>query len=279
MMRLRENQEVFWRLIRAPEGVGAALASLPNREHALPRGLEGWIRGDERLSELDRLEIYASMYFFRLLDCLIEDFPATHAVVGHERFHGLAADYLAHHPSVHPSVRMLGSAFGDFLETHPLSREFCYLADLARFEWALLGAFDAPDAEPLAAECLQELAPEDWPVLRFVLAPSLRILEARAPVHEVWSAATQGRGLPSIESQPTVLRVWREELRVFHRTIGPVELAALRAAERGERFAAMCDAIAARVGEEQAATELVTILQRWLADQLIVGFDGSPADR
>ncbi|HSD09389.1 MAG TPA: DNA-binding domain-containing protein [Candidatus Binatia bacterium] len=273
MTRLAENQGVFWRLISAPEGVAAALAALPDRERALPRGLESWLRGDERLSALERLEVYANMYFFRLLDCLAEDFPATHAVVGHERFHGLAADYLAAHPSEHPSVRMLGRAFGDFLETHPLSREFSHLPDLARFEWDLLGAFDAADAEPLAAERLQRLAPDDWPALRLTLTPSLRILEARAPVQEVWSATTEGREPPSIAPRPTALRIWREGLRVFHRTIDPVELAALRAAERGERFAEMCDAAAARVGEARAASELVTILHRWLADQVIVGFD------
>lgn len=273
MTRLTENQGVFWRLISAPEGVATALAALPDRERALPRGLEGWLRGDERLTALERLEVYANMYFFRLLNCLAEDFPVTHAVVGHGRFHGLAADYLAAHPSEHPSVRMLGSALGEFLETHPLSREFFHLPDLARFEWDLLGAFDAADAEPLAGERLQQLAPDGWPALRFTLTPSLRILEARAPVQEVWSAATGGRELPAIAPQPTALRIWREDLRVFHRTIDPVELAALRAAERGERFATMCDAVAARVGAERAATELVTILQRWLADQLIVGFD------
>jgi hypothetical protein len=271
MARLAQTQDVFWRLISAPEGVAAALAALPDRERTLPFGIEGWLRGDDRLSAIERLDVYANMYFFRLLDCLAEDFPAIHAVVGHERFHALVADYLTIHPSEHPSVRMLGRALGDFLETHPLSGEVSYLPDLVRFEWHLLGAFDAADAEPLAAECLQQLVPGDWPALRFVLTPSLRILEARAPVQEVWSAATEGRELPRIASQPTTLRIWREDLRVFHRTIDRLELMALRAAERGERFAAMCDAAAGLVGEERAASELVTILHRWLADHVIVG--------
>jgi hypothetical protein len=273
MAKLTQTQDVFWRLISAPEGVAAGLAALPDRERALPFGLEGWLRGDERLSAIERLDVYANMYFFRLLDCLAEDFPAIRAVVGHERFHALVADYLTIHPSEHPSVRMLGRALGDFLETHPFSGEVSYLPDLARFEWHLLGAFDAADAEPLAAECLQQLAPGDWPTLRLVLTPSLRILEARAPVQEVWFAATEGRKLPTIASQPTALRIWREDLRVFHRTIDSLELTALRAAERGERFAAMCDAAAGLVGEERAASELVAILHRWLADRLIVGFD------
>src|SRR5262245_41277620 len=177
MARLAQTQDVFWRLISAPDGVAAGLAALPDRERALPLGLEGWLRGDERLSAIERLDVYANMYFFRLLDCLAEDFPAIHAVVGHERFHGLVSDYLAIHPSEHASVRMLGHALADLLETHPLSAEISYLPDLARFEWHLLGAFDACDAEPLAPECLQRLGPGDWRALRLELTPSLRILE------------------------------------------------------------------------------------------------------
>ncbi len=123
MTRLAQTQDVFWRLISAPEGVAAGLAALPDRERALPFGLDGWLRDDERLSAIERLDVYANMYFFRLLDCLAEDFPAIHAVVGHERFHALVRDYLTIHPSEHPSVRMLGRALGDLLETHPLSAE------------------------------------------------------------------------------------------------------------------------------------------------------------
>src|SRR5579875_481000 len=35
------------------------------------------IRGDERLSASERIAIYANAYFYRLLDCLRDDFPAT----------------------------------------------------------------------------------------------------------------------------------------------------------------------------------------------------------
>ena len=274
MPKLAQTQDLFWRLISAPEGVAAGLASLADRE--LPRGLEQWIRGDERLGAAQRLDVYANMYFFRLLECLGEDFPALHARVGHERFHALASEYLAVHPSQHPSLRRLGGALADFLETHPFAAEVGYLPDLARFEWALLAAFDAPDAAPLPAERLKELSAAQWPSLRLELTPSLRILEARAPVHEVWAAATESRELPPIDLRPTALRIWREDLRVFHRTIGAVERTALRCVERGESFAGMCEAAAAVVGEDSAASEVAALLERWLADQLIVGFDASP---
>ena len=275
MPNLAQTQELFWRLIRAPEGVEAAVAGLGARAE-LPVGLEAWIQGDERLDAVARLDVYANMYFFRLLECLTEDFPALHAMIGHESFHRLAADYLAAHPSRSPSLRVLGRALADFLDHHALSDAWPFAADLARFEWALLEAFDAADATTLGAERLRELAPDEWPDLRLELTPSLRIVEARAAVHELWMAAAERRALPTLAPGPTVLRVWREELRVFHRVIGGVELAALRCVQRGESFAAACEAASALVGASSAAIEVATLLQRWLADELVIGYGISP---
>jgi len=273
MPNLAETQNLFWQLIRAPEGVAAGLAALPDRARRLPGGIDAWIRGDERLSAVERLDVYANMYFFRLLDVLAEDFPALRARVGHPSFHALAVEYLDAHPSESPSVRRLGHALGAFLETHPSSREWPYLADLARFEWALLEAFDALNAEPLGANRLKDVPPEDWASARIVLTPSLRVLPCTAPVQEVWSAAIEARDLPRIANEATTIRVWREELAVFHRTIDAAEKAALGAIGRGECFAGACEAAAEIIGEEKAAQEVLAMLGRWLGDRMVVGFE------
>src|SRR5262245_54994266 len=171
MTRLDDTQRIFWRLITEREGIAGDL-----------------VRGDERFGAAERVDVYAGMYFFRLLECLTEDFPALRAVVGHGDFHGLAADYLAAHPSEQPSVRMLGRRLGDFLTRHPLGAQRFWLADLAHFEWSLLEAFDAAGAVPIDAGKLTAVMPERWAELRFTLTPSLRVLEASAAVDEVWKA-------------------------------------------------------------------------------------------
>ena len=276
MANLANTQTLFWRLISAPEGVDAALAALPDPESALPGGIDAWVRGDERLGTVERLEVYARMYFFRLLECLAGDFPAVHAVVGHEQFHVLVGDYLHRHPPSSRSVRSLGRFFVPFLEDHSLRTEHPFVADLARFEWALLEAFDARDAAPLAAEHLKRLPIEQWPELHLALTPSLQIVEAAAPVQELWTAVNKGRPLPTIAGQRTVIRVWREDLRVFHRIIGEVELVALRAIESGMSFAAACEAARELVGEAEAPLEVARQLERWLGDQLLVGAYATP---
>jgi len=253
MTRLDDTQRILWRLITAREGRADEV-----------------VRGDERFGAEERVDVYAGMYFYRLLECLAEDFPALHSVVGHDDFHALAADYLAAHPSESPSVRMLGRKLGDFLERHPLGENRFWLADLARFEWDLLEAFDAPDAVPIGVEDLAAVEAERWAELRFALTPSLRVLEASAPVDDVWKAATAGHAPTTVERRPTALRVWREGLEVFHRKLEPLELAALRAAAGGARFDEICLAAAAVVGDDAAATEVVRLLRRWLGDGMIV---------
>jgi len=261
-MKLDDTQQILWRLITAREGAA---------------GADALVCGDDRLGAAERVDVYANMYFFRLLECLSEDFPALHAVVGHEGFHRLAADYLEAHPSRHPSVRMLGRELGDFLERHVLSGSRAWLPDLARFEWALLEAFDAPDAPPVDGERLGAVAPEIWGDLRFTLTPSLRVLVAGAPIDEVWKAATSKQEIPPVESAMTALRVWREGLVVFHRRLEPVELAALQAVARGERFSDVCQAAATIVGDADAATEVVRVLRRWIGDGMIVEIEASPS--
>lgn len=270
MTNLRDTQTLLWRLIRAPEGVAAALPGGPASEPPL----DGVVRGDERMSAIERVEVYANMYFFRLLDALAEDFPALHAALGHERFHGLAADYLEAHPSEHPSLRQLGRRLSDFLASRAVAGVPRWLADLARFEWTLLEAFDAPDAVPLSAETLAALADDDWAGLRVRLSPSLRVLELSAPVQEFWSAVSEQREAADPAPSPTCIRVWREDLRVFHRAIDAVEADALRRVREGASFGSLCEAVAVAVGDDAAAQRAFTMLRDWIGDGLVVGSAG-----
>src|SRR5262249_592418 len=149
---LSRTESLFWNLITAPEGVGPGLETLVRKGQAAPGAIDALIAGDERLPAAERLDIYANMYFFRLLDCLREDFPRLAPALGEDRFHNLATDYLLAHPSEHPSLRYLGRRLPEFLAGHALARESACLTDLARLEWTRADLFDASDARPLGRE-------------------------------------------------------------------------------------------------------------------------------
>src|SRR5258707_11424315 len=117
---LKQLQNLLYRLITPDCGVAQGLAS----ERRMPAGgLDAIVLGDDRLSAEERVDIYANMYFYRLLDVLKEDFPATLRVLGDDNFHNLATGYLLEYPPTEPSVMYCGRNLAAFLRNHPLRKD------------------------------------------------------------------------------------------------------------------------------------------------------------
>ncbi len=233
------------------------------------------LTSDERLSAVERLDIYANMYFARLLDVLRTDYPVVARMLGEVHFHNLATDYLLAHPPSHFSLRYAGEPLARFLEDHPLTAERPWLPDLARFEWALVDAFDAPDSDTASVEDLAGVAPEDWPGLRFGAVPSARVLDLRFAVLPTWTSGhdespPDDQELPERpEALPQAIRVWRRNHEVLHRPVDEPERVALRALADERPFGEICDAVGALVDEELAAPRAANMLATWLADGFI----------
>ncbi len=266
---LAQTQRLLWRLITAPEGAASGLAQLGAADRTVAGSL---VAGDQRLDALQRVDIYANMYFYRLHDALKEDFGAVAALVGPDGFHNLVTDYLIAHPPSHYSLRYAGAQLPDFLRHYTAAQDWPYLADVSALEWAILDAFDAPDAPVVEAQMLASLPAERWPGLRLQLNPSLRLLDLSWPADDIWKRARQGDAVAA-ERQPTALRVWRQNFTVYHRRIDAHERAALVVAGRNGCFAEMCEQVAAGGDEAGAAERTFGILRRWLDDDLLSGLD------
>ena len=268
---LAQTQRLLWALLRAPKGAAAGIATLSPADQALAAQL---VRPREPLAAVERLDIYANMYFFRLLDALRLDFPAVAAVLGDTGFHNRVTDYLLVHPSTHYSLRYVGRHLPDFLRHPRTTDEPAWLADLAAFEWALLDSFDAPDAAPLQAAELAAIAAESWPGLRLGLSSSLRLVAAYAPLDAIWAGAKAGDSMDHMDSMDSLrsearwYRIWRRDLRVFHRGISGGEFAALRALESGATFAEVCDQVEAD-SVDSAAGQVFDWIRTWLGDALL----------
>jgi hypothetical protein len=277
VLTLEDSQQLLWTLISAPESVAATLAAPGPDGARLQAKVEAQIAGDDRLSAVDRVDIYANMYFYRLHDCLAQDFSAVRAVIGDARFHNLITDYLLMHPSAHPSLRFAGSRLPEMLRTHKLSHRWPFLADLARLEWALLDAFDAPDAQLLRESDLDRVSPSDWDTLRFRLTPSVQLLDADWDVDAMWSRIQHGERPDTPARTPTALVVWRRDFRVFHRAVDRLERDALVDLREGKRFGVLCEHIAAAVvGGDDATAAALGLLQRWIAEGLLARIINNP---
>lgn len=273
---------MLYRLITAPEGVAAGLAAEGAHRPLELDELDELIVGDDRLSAAERLEIYANAYFYRILDCLKEDFPATLKTLGADNFHNLITGYLIEYPPTQPSIAEAGRHLAEFLRDHPMRERWPYVADLARLERTLIEVFNAAEAEPLGAEAMRAIAPDDWPALAMRTHPALAIVDCEWRVDEVLreiEAATPEsgqlpHGAPAREAVSVL--VWRRDSQVHYRALARAERAALELASAGASFAAICDAVAATCGEDDRTQPVALInrlLTRWLSEGLLVALN------
>jgi hypothetical protein len=143
----------------------------------------GFIKPNDRLTSYERLEIYNRQYWFRVLDCLYDDYPGLRAILGERKFHKLRIAYLTRYPSASFTLRNLGSRLEQFLReepgwTHPLE---AMCLDMARFEWAQIAAFDG-EAKP--ALSVDDLLGKNPAKLRLALQPYLSILQMQFPLDD-----------------------------------------------------------------------------------------------
>ena len=265
MSALRETEELFWKLITAPEGVADGLRRIDMKSDDLARV----IAGDARLDAVQRLDIYANMYFWRLLDILRGDFSALVAAVGDDVFHNLVTDYLLASPSTHPSVRNVGARLADFLAQQPLAAERPWLVELGRLERARIELFDGPDAEPLTLDDLRARAPDEFVTLPLPLVPSHRFLDVGHAVDDVWRAAEDDRPIEPPAAGPCTLLVWRQDVTVYHRRLDERERDALVRARDGAPFGVICDRLAESMPVEEAGPAAFQLLARWVGDGII----------
>ena len=150
----------------------------------------GIAKPNDRLTALERLEIYSRMYWFRVLDSLYEDCPGLRAVLGDRRFVRLAEAYLVKYPSRTFTLRNLPDRMARFIAEEPRwTRPHAALCrDIARFEWARVEVFDTA-ARPVFTT--DDLLDTDTGRLRLALQPYLQLLELDYPLDDFFLAVKQ----------------------------------------------------------------------------------------
>jgi hypothetical protein len=212
------------------------------------------VKPNERLTSVERLEIYNRVYWFRLLSSLADDFPGLRAVLGQEKFDAVLHAYLTEMPSVSFTLRDLGSRLETWLRGHPefIPRNERMALDMVRLEWADIEAFDAAEFPVLTQAELAGLG-ED-PV--FHLQPYLLLLDLAYPVDELLlkvreteepetdissnvvmmdhsdSAPRKPVLLP--KGKKVFLAVHRQENVVYFKRLKPEGFALLRALQQGQ---------------------------------------------
>ena len=236
------------------------------------RAVEADVSGSERVPAAVRLGIYAYAYRSRLAEALGSNYPALQKLLDAD-FAALAAEYVRTHDSPFFSIRYYGDDLAAFLSSHEDYAGAPLLAELARFEWAMGGVFDAADAAPLEEAALARVPPARWAQLRFTFHPSVARLALHWNAPQVWQAlsADAPRPAAAFAGEPHQWLLWREGLTSYFRSLTNTEAAALDAARGGWPFAELCQLLCEQLGEERAPLEAAQYLRSWVGGGLISG--------
>jgi hypothetical protein len=248
-----------------------------------------FIKPNDRLTSFERLEIYNKQYWFRLLDCLYEDFPGLRTVIGDDRFREMSIAYLTKYPSNSYALGDLGRRLEKFLvqEPHWMEPNPKLAREIVRLEWAHIAAFDGDELPLLEIDAL--LDGGDPATLRLAFQPHLTFLECNYPVDNFILAvrrreeprgeasnavaerlprkATKRLKLP--EPKKIYLAVHRSENSVWYKRLEPRAYAICSALRKGLTLQAAC-ARALRHGK--ADENFGATLQAWFAQWASFGW-------
>jgi hypothetical protein len=263
---LQQLQTLLHQLITGPQAA-ERISDGCGQAH---EGLEVLIRDGRRMSADSRVNVYANAYFYRLLECLYEEFPATLAVVGSDNFSALIRGYLLSWPPTEPSIFYAGRYLPEFISNHSLAGRWPFITDLTKLERTILEVFHSADAPPLSDECMRAIPPRQWCSTKLETHPAVRILHNKWRVTEILNAVESGTGWNNPEHQQTTVLVWRQRAQVSYRVVDKVESAALELTSRGASFADICEVIRGRAEGLNQVALIGQLLARWLNDGVIL---------
>lgn len=254
-MKLREIQWRMFRAITEPLTPSERMRARGRDGRSLRKEAEAIIRPNDRLSSLERLEIYNRQYWFRLLGNLYDDFPGLEAILGERRFEKLSQAYLLECPSRSHTLRDLGNRLEGWLKKNPefAGDQAALALDMIRLEWANIESFDAAQWPLLSEDGLLALS-QHPDTLAPGLQPHLRLVKADYPVDEIrlavkdgvaWTpvasqAVSSSRGrtvrhrFPELRRERLHLAVHRQENMIYYKRIDREVFRLLAAFSRGK---------------------------------------------
>lgn len=272
-------QRWFQAVVTHPGGVEGGVGSEAAQDLIrLNHGeLEAVVGRSRNLTAAERMSIYASAYYARLLECLEAYYPVLKRALGEEVFHGFAFEYLQHYPSGSYTLDHLGDHFARFLEeTRPDDGSTWpdFLIDLAALEWNIARVFDGPGVEfqpLLSPEALQAFPAERFGEARLAPVPCLRVLAFRYPVNAYYTEARraeEGEEIPIPEPEAERVALTRRDFVVRRYPLTAPQHGLLEkildGATVGEAIAAAAEA--SDLEDDALATELRAWFRFWAAE-------------
>ncbi len=222
-----------------------------------------------------RFEVYRSSVTESLVAVLGAAFPTVRDVVGASYFRVAAIAYIRQSPPLRPQLSAYGASFPDHIAGFPGAGNLPYLGDLARLEWLLVECyFAAAPAERVAGSDLAAVPAAEIARLALVAAPSLRLLQSRHAVWQIWQAHRLAPGelapadLAAIDvAAPCRLRILSDGRRAVPTPLAPADYALVAGLAGGSTI----ESAAAEAAALDPQFDLAAALIRELAAGSFIG--------
>ncbi len=183
MSRLKKTQEWMQAVVTHPQGVqkGALSTTMDGKL----REIESLISPSKSLSSQQRIGIYNSSYFARLLECFQSEYNGLLNALGAELFEHLTWSFLQLYPSTSYTLNKLGELFPTFLKNsleENLQGESpdwwqLFILDMALYERKYVEVFHGDGHENIISDDVFGVEP-------LKLSPSVALLELQFPISE-----------------------------------------------------------------------------------------------
>lgn len=236
--------------------------------HGVPPGLTN----PDGTGAMKRFDVYRNNFAVSLTEALETAFPVIRKLVGEQNFRILAGAYLRAHPPASPLMMQYGQDMPGFLETFAPVQRLGYLPDVARLELALCASYHAADVPPVTSDALQTVAPDRLMTARLRLAPPVRLVRSRWPIHGIWRFNTED-GAPSPVDQGENVLILRPEFDPAPHLLPPGGGSFVAALLEGETFGATYEKTVAKVPE----FDLPALLSLLFSGNAIAAIEEEPA--
>jgi uncharacterized protein (UPF0276 family) len=278
---LAADQALLWKIISFPTGAADLLASSPV---CVREQVERTYAQTECFDRIERLEVYANDYYWRLAGVLEQHFPTVAWMLGHVQFHNLVTDYVLVSPSREPDLRRYSRDFPSFISQHEQGVNQPELIEVAWIELDRAQILAVADEQPLTPVDLASVELDSWPQLRFVAGKTVRLRATTRPFSPMFTRCREGQSLElARKHHPPSLGhtlIWRRDMTVFHRDLEPSEAAAMQALLEGKSFLEICAAASGtepepdpepdpEAGDAASPEQVASWLQRWIEAGLI----------
>jgi hypothetical protein len=234
-----------------------------------------WLTAGPRMTALERFEIYRRGYHSRLIECLVDDYPATQHALGEPAFEDLCRAYIARFPSTGPSLNYFGRGMSGFVREgmpEPFSVR-AFTADLTSLEWAIVEVIHAASDPPLTSDGLLRVPADGWATVRLDATPALRLLRFSHPVNDYFRAfrADESPAIPEPAASATV--VYRSGPTIWRMDLTDPMVGVLSALVGGEPLGealARAEASMSDLGEDEVALRVTTWFREWVGHGLFV---------